>query len=178
MIAAPQDVTHISRILDVCQELKALTLVLESTPVYFSVELAALAARREYLNLEKWLNDRIMLHGLPLVQTVLTYLDQKVQVVDGLPLGQQPGKVNVPAETIAIFFKVRGSQNRLFALVLRMSMLLGYSSSIVSCISRQAGRGPLSGTHAVLAGLVNHLISCLLPMPCMILLCFGWKPAL
>lgn len=62
----PQDVTHISRILDVCQELKALTLVLEATPLYFAVELAALAARREYLNLDKWLADRVMLQvGLP-----------------------------------------------------------------------------------------------------------------
>lgn len=43
----------IPRILDVCQELKALTMVLDSTPYSFAIDLAALAARREYLNLEK-----------------------------------------------------------------------------------------------------------------------------
>jgi hypothetical protein len=32
-----------------------LTTVLDATPPSFSVDLAALAARREYLNLEKWL---------------------------------------------------------------------------------------------------------------------------
>ncbi len=41
------------------QELKALTDVLEATPFAFALELAALAARREYLNLEKWLQERM-----------------------------------------------------------------------------------------------------------------------
>lgn len=35
------------------QELKGLTVVLDATPAPFCLELAALAARREYLNLEK-----------------------------------------------------------------------------------------------------------------------------
>ena len=50
------------------QELKALTDVLEATPFAFALELAALAARREYLNLEKWLQERMAAHGLPFMQ--------------------------------------------------------------------------------------------------------------
>lgn len=50
------------------QELKALTDVLETTPFAFALELAALAARREYLNLEKWLQERMAAHGLPFMQ--------------------------------------------------------------------------------------------------------------
>ena len=57
-----QDDTTVSRILDVCEELKALTLVLDGTPFDFAIELAALAARREYLNIEKWLQERISYH--------------------------------------------------------------------------------------------------------------------
>lgn len=60
-----QEDTSISRILDVCEELKALTVVLDATPFEFAVELAALAARREYLNVEKWLQERIGYHRLP-----------------------------------------------------------------------------------------------------------------
>jgi CCR4-NOT transcription complex subunit 1 len=36
--------------------------VLESTPFQFSVELAAIAARRDFLNLEKWLQDNLTIH--------------------------------------------------------------------------------------------------------------------
>ena len=50
------------------QELKALTDVLEATPFAFALELAALAARREYLNLEKWLQERMAVHGVPFIQ--------------------------------------------------------------------------------------------------------------
>ena len=55
---------------DICcaQDLKALTDVLEATPFAFALELAALAARREYLNLEKWLQERLTAHGVPFVQ--------------------------------------------------------------------------------------------------------------
>lgn len=36
--------------------------VLEYTPFQFSVELAAIAARRDFLNLEKWLQDNLTIH--------------------------------------------------------------------------------------------------------------------
>ena len=50
--------TAVPRILDVCQDLKALSAALDRAPHALAVELAALAARREYLNLEKWLQAR------------------------------------------------------------------------------------------------------------------------
>lgn len=54
-----------SRILDVCDELKGLSTVLDATPFNFATELAALAAHRELLNIEEWLQDRISFHRLP-----------------------------------------------------------------------------------------------------------------
>ena len=57
--------SSIYRILDVCEELEGLTTVLDATPFNFATELAALAARREVLNIEKWLQDRISFHRLP-----------------------------------------------------------------------------------------------------------------
>ena len=50
------------------QELKGLTVVLDSTPTPFCLELAALAARREYLNLEKWLTEQFTAKGVAFMQ--------------------------------------------------------------------------------------------------------------
>lgn len=108
-----QDASHISRILDVCQELKALTQVLDATPASFACELAALASRREYLNLEKWLNDHISQDGLPFVAAAVSFVDQKTTGNDTL-MGQLNlgmfGRVNLAPETLAIYLKVLQSQ--------------------------------------------------------------------
>jgi len=102
-----QDPTAMSRVLDVCGELKALTEVLGSMPFPFSLELAALAARREYLNLEKWLQDRLSSFGLPFVTAVLDFLDDKNKAgagvgADGQPLGVS--KIQLSPEVQALFF--------------------------------------------------------------------------
>ena len=56
------DQTRLSRILDVAQDLKALSMLLKATPFAFVIDLACLASRREYLKLEKWLHDKIREH--------------------------------------------------------------------------------------------------------------------
>lgn len=102
-----QDNTHVSRILDICQELKSLTQVLDMTPFQFSVELAALAARREYLNLEKWLNERIARDGVPFSQAVLRFLDLRTQQSPDLPqVPGQPARINLSVDTLKIFCRV------------------------------------------------------------------------
>ena len=50
--------SRLSRILDVAQDLKALSLMLNGQPFPFVIDLAILASRREYLNLEKWHSKR------------------------------------------------------------------------------------------------------------------------
>lgn len=56
--------TRLSRILDVSQDLKALSILLNGQPLTFNIDLACLAARRGYLKLDKWLSDRIRDHGV------------------------------------------------------------------------------------------------------------------
>ena len=56
------DQTRLSRILDVAQDLKALSMLLNATPFAFVIDLACLASRREYLKLDKWLSDKIKEH--------------------------------------------------------------------------------------------------------------------
>ena len=58
----PNDQTRLSRILDVAQDLKALSMLLSASPFAFVIDLACLASRREYLKLEKWLTDKIREH--------------------------------------------------------------------------------------------------------------------
>ena len=76
--------------------------VLGIMPFPFSLELAALAARREYLNLEKWLQDTLASVGLPFVMAVLDFLDEKTRAgMDGLP---PVNKIQLSPEVQALFF--------------------------------------------------------------------------
>jgi CCR4-NOT transcription complex subunit 1 len=64
--------------------------VLESKQFQFAIELAALASRREYLNLDKWLQDRLSVDGEPFLRACLEFLNEKVinaqnGRLDGLP---------------------------------------------------------------------------------------------
>ena len=107
------DPTSVSRLLDVCQELRALSAVLEATPAPFCLELAALAARREYLNLEKWLCDQFTSRGVTFMQASVSFLDAKLRE-DGGDKESGGGKAkegsqvrpSISVETLAIFLKV------------------------------------------------------------------------
>ena len=94
----------LGRVLDICQDLKALTAVLDSTPAGFAVDLAALAARREYLNLEKWCGDMVAARGRPFVADCLRFLRVKAagQVDAAHPQGTG---INLSVEIAALFFR-------------------------------------------------------------------------
>jgi len=106
-----KDPSSISKILDACQEIKALTMVLDVTPFSFAIELAALASKREFLNLEKWLNDNLSSQRDTLFEACLKFLRERTLFEasnDSLGnLVQRSGPiVNLSLETTAIFFKV------------------------------------------------------------------------
>lgn len=74
------DQTRLSRILDVAQDLKALSMLLnaQSAQSYpFIIDLACLASRREYLKLEKWLSDKISEHGETFVSACIKFLHRR-----------------------------------------------------------------------------------------------------
>ena len=87
---------NITRILDVAQDLKVssfhhllttsclcvfqiLDALLEVRPFVFALDVAALASRREYLNLDKWLTDKVTDHGVEFLHSVIVFLDQKME---------------------------------------------------------------------------------------------------
>jgi CCR4-NOT transcription complex subunit 1 len=86
---------NITRILDVAQDLKVCVLLvsfntsthrpqileslLEVRPFIFALDVAALASRREYLNLDKWLADNVANHGGEFLHSVIVFLEQKME---------------------------------------------------------------------------------------------------
>lgn len=65
---------HITRILDISQDLRCLSDLLDFQTAPFVLDVAALAARREYLNLDKWLQEMINKHGNDFVMETYRFL--------------------------------------------------------------------------------------------------------
>lgn len=80
------DQSRLSRILDVAQDLKALSMLLNAQNAQsypFIIDLACLASRREYLKLEKWLTDKIREHGESFVQACIKFLQRRCPQIMG-----------------------------------------------------------------------------------------------
>ncbi|KAJ7582498.1 Not1-domain-containing protein [Mycena floridula] len=73
-----EDPLNITRILDVAQDLKILESLLDVRPFGFALDVAALASRREYLNLDKWLSDNVANHGAEFLHDVIEFLEEKM----------------------------------------------------------------------------------------------------
>ncbi|KAI7854467.1 CCR4-Not complex component, Not1-domain-containing protein [Circinella umbellata] len=101
------DATTLSRILDIIHELKLLSRMLDIQPFFFSIDLAALASRREFLNLEKWLQEKIAEHKDMFIHTCLRFLTQKLAAeVSRQEANMAPSTVPLAPEVIAVFLKV------------------------------------------------------------------------
>lgn len=97
------DQSKLSRILDVAQDLKALSLLLNMKSFPFMIDLACLASRREYLKLDKWLMDKIRDHGETFVGAMIKFLQRRFPIVvpNKAPEEQLPKAAQLPHETIA-----------------------------------------------------------------------------
>ncbi|KAI9365956.1 CCR4-Not complex component, Not1-domain-containing protein [Zopfochytrium polystomum] len=102
-----KDPSSLSRILDVAQEMKALSQILETKAYPFSIDLAALASRRDFLNLEKWLQDRIRQDGSVFVKATLELLRDKVASQLLRPVaGSTPSIVPLSVQVVGIFLRI------------------------------------------------------------------------
>lgn len=123
------DQTKLSRILDVAQDLKALSSLLNARSFMFVIDLACLASRREYLKLEKWLGDKIREHGEPFVQAIVKFLQRRCPQIMGKSDDQQlmiPKSVQLPLETVTTMVAclqacASNVQQELCDLILQMS---------------------------------------------------------
>ncbi|XP_014478138.1 PREDICTED: CCR4-NOT transcription complex subunit 1 isoform X5 [Dinoponera quadriceps] len=97
------DQTRLSRILDVAQDLKALSALLNAQSFPFVIDLACLASRREYLKLEKWLSDKIRDHGEVFVAACVKFLQRRCPQVMGAGIKEDstvPKASQLPQETL------------------------------------------------------------------------------
>lgn len=97
------DQTRLSRILDVAQDLKALSALLNAQSFPFVIDLACLASRREYLKLEKWLTDKIRDHGEAFVAACVKFLQRRCPQVIGPGMKDDPSvskATQLPQETL------------------------------------------------------------------------------
>lgn len=97
------DQTRLSRILDVAQDLKALSMLLnaQSAQSYpFIIDLACLASRREYLKLEKWLTDKIREHGETFVSACIKFLHRRCPQLIGKSEDPLTKAAMLPNETL------------------------------------------------------------------------------
>jgi CCR4-NOT transcription complex subunit 1 len=80
---AEEQQQRLSRILDVAQDLKALSILLNGNCHPFVIDLACLASRREYLKLDKWLMDKIESNGESFVNACIVFLNRRCSALLG-----------------------------------------------------------------------------------------------
>lgn len=102
-----RDSTCLSRLLDVSQDLKILTVVLEAKPYNFSLDMAALASRRQHLNLEKWLSDSIKEKGTPFFKAAVEFVLEKIKLQSQrADRSNTQNFIPVSSEVLIVFSKV------------------------------------------------------------------------
>ncbi|KAJ1439436.1 CCR4-NOT transcription complex subunit 1, TTP binding domain, partial [Sesbania bispinosa] len=111
------DVDSITRIVDICQELKILSSVVEIIPSYYSIRLAAVASRKEFLDLVKWLSSNLTTYKDVFFEECLKFLKEVhfggSRNLSGQSFHQSGAVLNVYTETTATFLKVLKSHTDL-----------------------------------------------------------------
>jgi len=70
---------NLSRVLDITQEIKELLKAILSLDCYeFTIPLAVLAGKRDFLHFDAWMIDRIKAVGEPFIISLLSYLDESI----------------------------------------------------------------------------------------------------
>jgi CCR4-NOT transcription complex subunit 1 len=98
------DNVKLSRILDIAQDLKALSLLLSVQQFPFIIDLACLASRREYLKLDKWLTDKIHEQGEGFVSACVKFIQKRYPQLCGSSTKEENASKYTPlsSETLLI----------------------------------------------------------------------------
>jgi CCR4-NOT transcription complex subunit 1 len=99
---------HAVRVLDIAQDLKILDLVLAQGPVSLALDVAALASRRDLIDLEAWLGEQIAEHKGPFIKHALDFVGYKVRYdLDRLDRDahDEPLTLSLSAQTVATFMR-------------------------------------------------------------------------
>ena len=130
---------NITRILDVAQDLKVsnfelgseiqlnvykflqiLEALLEVRPFTFALDVAALASRREYLNLDKWLQDHVNRYHGEFLHSVITFLAAKMDSEKTCRLSETPIEsrtMPLNAHVVTVILRVLRSRSARFSML-------------------------------------------------------------
>eukprot|EP01119_Soliformovum_irregulare_P023182 TRINITY_DN8072_c0_g1_i1.p1 TRINITY_DN8072_c0_g1~~TRINITY_DN8072_c0_g1_i1.p1 ORF type:complete len:2236 (-),score=833.72 TRINITY_DN8072_c0_g1_i1:325-7032(-) len=96
------------RLLEIAiQELKSLTVILDSRPFGFSIEMAALASRREITNLDKWIPEKIAEYDGPFVKACIQHIRDKLTRINK----NEPAHKAQYDTTVLLFHAVHNCRN-------------------------------------------------------------------
>jgi CCR4-NOT transcription complex subunit 1 len=90
---------NLSRVLDITQEVKeSLMPIVDCEDYYFSVNLAILAGKRDFLHYDVWLQRRITDVGSPFIRALLKYVREHILAPIGEYLSRKAAAEGARAE--------------------------------------------------------------------------------
>lgn len=106
---------NVGRVVDITHDFGMLASVLEVETDFFALDAACYAARHEYIDLEKWLENAISKDGSDFIRVALDFVGHKVRhdlsrQDQGLQQGSEPTTLSVTAPVIATFLRALRSQ--------------------------------------------------------------------
>ncbi|XP_047337457.1 CCR4-NOT transcription complex subunit 1 [Impatiens glandulifera] len=104
---------NMSRIFDICQELKIISLVLDMVPFSFGIRLAALASRKDLLDMEKWIKSNVTTYTDPLFEECIRFIKEQFSSYQDVSAGNPHQSVslsNLYSEAASTIFKVLQDQ--------------------------------------------------------------------
>nr|XP_043622240.1 CCR4-NOT transcription complex subunit 1-like [Erigeron canadensis] len=105
------DADNMSRVFDLCQELKIISPVLDMIPMSLGIRLAALASRKELIDLEKWLSSNLSTYRENFFEECLRFLRLAQESSNRL---HNSGNIwSLYMEAAPVFYKVLHSQSGL-----------------------------------------------------------------
>ncbi|XP_027108902.2 uncharacterized protein [Coffea arabica] len=110
------DQENVNRVLDACLELKILSPVLDMIPSSFAIRLAAVASRKEPIDLEKWLTANLMTYKDAFYEECIRFLKEvqlAAQEVSANHFQPSGAMWNICSETSSTFLKVLQSHTDL-----------------------------------------------------------------
>ncbi|KAM0835823.1 hypothetical protein ACQ4PT_062703 [Festuca glaucescens] len=109
-VGAHSDPSCLLRIVDVCQDMKILSAVLDSTPFAFSIRLAAAASRKDHSHLEKWLTEKLTLYNDSFLEECVDFVKETMNAtsyaVEGATEQPQASVMDMYWEACPPFIKV------------------------------------------------------------------------
>ncbi|CAL4923781.1 unnamed protein product [Urochloa decumbens] len=97
-VDAHSDINCLLRTVEICDDLKILATVLDSTPFAFSIRLATVAFRKDHSNLEKWLTEKLSTQRAAFLEECVKFLKE---IMISTNYGVAEGSIQHPQATIS-----------------------------------------------------------------------------